>query len=247
MNLDGSVPADQAELLGEDIKLMEQFSFNTTTDANIFGLSSLNRDSLIGWLSVRLGFIVGENYQLAGSSVSLGSQKPAIFADGITNMDNLGAVVYIAGRDSGKLYTLSIAGQMVPIKSPRVGLFRIGEGLFNYKKIGRTAPSAIGNRLLRLSTLLHEARHDDGNGSNTGMLHGTCTSGSLKGESACDKYSNGPYMIASAFLKACQQICDKQGCTSEEREGLKAYQADALSRLLPNATWLSDTRPEGFK
>jgi hypothetical protein len=54
-------------------------------------------------------------------------------------------------------------------------------------------------------------------------------------------------MVAAAFLGAAQQICSQMGCTSEEKQGLKLYQADALSRLQSNAITVTDPRPEGIQ
>lgn len=154
-------------------------------------------------------------------------------------MGNIGAALYMAGRANKILVGFSMMGQgLVPIQSPRVGLFQVGRGMF-MPLSSRWAPEVIEDfvhSMFRIDTLFHEARHSDGNvrggPQQLGFAHEVCPDGhEFAGFPACDLPSNGPYRIGSLILKAAIEGCGPN-CTTRDTEILTLLYADSMSRIL---------------
>src|SRR5690606_3079638 len=101
--------------------------------------------------------------------------------------------------------------QSLEVLSPRVGLIILYDTYFNTQKFGinRSNPKAYSNSLNRISTLLHEARHSDGNGPSLGFPHVKCpaTKPEYEGFAACDIATNGAYAIEAAMHKKFIEEC----------------------------------------
>lgn len=154
-------------------------------------------------------------------------------------MGNIGAALYLKGRQNQVLVGLNIRGQgLVPVVSPRVGLLQIGEGLFTpmSSKMTQKVVKDFAHSMFRLTTLFHEARHSDGNSKvdsdQLAFFHETCPDGhDFAGFPACDLASNGPYRVGSLVMKAILDGCD-ESCSARDQELIAVMYMDSISRIL---------------
>ncbi len=220
---------------------------------NYMKISRGDRQTVRRWIEDRVQYIVSDNSsqsKLDALGEPYSFANPGIFpprvkqggANAMTIMSNDGAVLYLYGKMKGRVFSYLGDGiGRIRFTSPRSGLLTIGEGLF------KLAPSAEETfvRIEHLLTLIHEARHSDGNRETTGFLHEICPSGTYKGEPACDKNLNGPYGIEALAFKALKNSCTD--CKSARTRALiDFYYADSLTRTLPgSAIW--DDAPEGHR
>jgi hypothetical protein len=162
-----------------------------------------------------------------------------------TIMLNVGAALYTLGKQQGFVWAINGDGMGIKLMtSPRTGVLMVGDGLF-------MSPSKYANfvKIFHLGTLLHEARHSDGNGKTTGFFHSNCTStdpdmAPYKGKPACDHSNNGPYTIGAlatqTFMKSCAS------CSVTEQNALYGLYLDYKSRvILDGQTQAWDDAPEG--
>ncbi len=154
-------------------------------------------------------------------------------------MSNFGTALYMDGKDSNTIYGMNIVSsktlenKKVIIKSPRVGIIQIGEGLFSPDlTINESNNNAISNSIFRLSVFFHEARHSDGNGKSLGFYHAICPKGHDYAEqAACDENLNGPYAVGTLMLKEMVKNCSLH-CTEAEKETLKTLIVDSYNRII---------------
>ena len=97
------------------------------------------------------------------------------------------------------------------------------------------------NSWIRLGTILHEARHTDGQGSTATFPHVNCDNG-YSTKQICDNALNGPNAVAKAFLTYAISLCSS--CSQKQLETLRAMQADVKSRV-NNAAGIVDITPSG--
>ncbi|MFM8268677.1 MAG: hypothetical protein ACKN9V_00680 [Pseudomonadota bacterium] len=256
--LDDSVPDEQRDLIDLDLSNLSQLNLSVgSSDLQVLGANSFTGSELIGWYKSRVNFMVGENFDYAEQASIIGtlSYRPQIYANTLllgddflarnsltTIMVNIGSALYRYGKQNSRILTLDVGGQTIYIKSPRVGVIQIAEGLFTSWSVRNTAPDTLANSLIRLSVYFHEARHSDGNGENVTFPHAMCPDWhDYGGNYSCDSSSNGPYVVDSVMLRNLRAACTN--CSNTEIQTFKAFQADAESRLLPNSTY-KDIRPE---
>ncbi len=150
-------------------------------------------------------------------------------------MSNLGAGLFSMGKQNGFVLGVKLEGESgVVLRSPRVGLFQVGEGLFQTldPRLPASALADFVHIAFRMQTLFHESRHDDGNNSSLAFGHVACPSGhNLEGLPACDTPSNGPYRIGAMFLKGLIEGCGTN-CPAGIREVLTMLYADNVGRIL---------------
>jgi hypothetical protein len=250
---DSSVSDNQKDLLQGDLQLVGSLNFANVTyeDLDRIDLPDLSGNSLAGFLQARVKFIVGEGFDASSQrnvvanyynySPSLMNEFSSAFDRVVTVMTNTGSAVYLDGKQSNTLYSINIADQNLIVASPRVGIIKIGEGLFSNSRVNSISPDSLGRRLLRLGTLFHESRHSDGNGSNAGFPHTKCNSGDFAGYYACESNTNGPYNVEAMILKHFYEIC--YNCSESELSALQISAADAASRLVYGAR-KRDSQPE---
>lgn len=175
---------------------------------------------------------------------------------GKTLMTNVGASLYYSGKTEGHLIGLKFKAKgedsprKIIIKSPRVGIFKIGHGLFNRSMRLERKKSSPVNKINRLSSLFHEARHGDGAGKFLGFFHGICPKGhDFEGKRACDYNLNGPYTVGAQLIKEMLKNCRNSKCSPSGKESLKLRYLDSISRVIKkngevaNQNW--DPTPEG--
>lgn len=258
ITLDSSVPEDERDLIDNDLSVLYNLSIQASSanDLQVIGVDSLYGPSLSSWLKTRVSFIVGETFDFQDQADIAGYRpyQPQVFSrvqledellaqnSLVTIMVNIGAALYRYGKNNSQVLSLDVGGKRVYIKSPRVGVIQIGQGLFSAWSVRNTPKDSLANSLIRLSVFFHEGRHSDGNGSNVTFPHAECPDGhSYEGNYSCDGAANGPYVIDSIMLKNLRNACT--GCNNTEIQTFKMFQADAESRLLPGS-YMKDTRPE---
>lgn len=158
---------------------------------------------------------------------------------GYTVMSNIGAALYLNGKQENQLYGLKVArgflrpSKKVIIKSPRSGIIQIGEGLFAPElTINRENENALANTIFRMGTFFHEARHSDGNAESLGFTHATCPDDhDYAGAAACDENLNGPYTVGKVMLDEMTKACGSN-CSEADKEILNLMIIDNASRIL---------------
>lgn len=246
VTFDSSVPQDQVSILKNDIRYLYKTPV-TKTDSefvSITGLKSGSGEHMHNWVLNRVRYIIGENFDLQRNMFEVkkllfkfpNTPLPdEIYADKIeevkTVMTNIGGALYLGGKMEDILIGLKMDNELVSIKSPRVGILQVGEGLF-YEgfQINRKNKMASSNSISRLGTLFHEARHSDGNGKSTGFVHSICPSGhAYAGYAACEFSGNGSYTVGALSERHMLKNCTD--CTTEEQTVLSAAIADSFDRI----------------
>ncbi len=203
------------------------------------------------WLLNRAHYIVGESFELSAANLigksfrfprtplptipSAPSQPEPTPTDPqsekVVVMSNIGAALYIGGKQAQLAIGIKFDGQKVFVTSPRTGLFQVGKGLFLERFLLNKDPKAPANSIFRLGTLAHESRHSDSNSETTGFVHAYCPAGHpFEGYPACDSSSNGPYTIGAMSERHMLKNCT--ACSVEELKGLEAGVADSLGRVI---------------
>lgn len=249
------VSRSQKDILLKDIKVLKALDLKAHPDDKTLSyleIDDLNADVLVDWLSQRVRYIVEDSelsdfklntikknvaYPYPNSLPALEVSSKLHQEKGVTVMSNIGAAFYYLGKVTKELLQLNLRlgffqYKKIDITSPRVGILKIGEGLFLPRlDINRENPKAISNSLNRLSTLFHEARHSDGHGEGLGFFHSPCPiNHSYAGQMACDKNLNGPYAIGAQVLREFAKNCDT--CSVSEREQMKLSFLDSQSRII---------------
>ncbi len=258
----GAIHFDSSANAGERgalVNALEYMAENKLQDADpallqILDLRSGDGPSLRAWLEERVQVVAGESFdferfQMVDSNYRFENPDilPAAWRNranqekGTLIMANFGALAYLLGKETKNLVALNTAtaaGQL-RFTSPRTGLLVVGEGLLKAVK-GRGVST---QRAFQLSTLLHEARHSDGNKLSAGFVHAKCPENhEFAGVNACDEAANGPYAVDMLATKSLLATCTD--CSETDRTWLQGQIADSFSRILDkNLTW--DPAPEG--
>lgn len=255
---DSSVPQSQQKLFRADFNNAGQLSLSKPPAdgyKKYFDIPDYSGPSWARWLNDRIKYVVGENWDWEQKTTAsyVNSFNPVVVAHNsfeplqeiVTLMENTGSYIYLKGKEQKIVYTVNVAGQSFQVRTNRVGIVRIGEGLFkSQNQISSKAPESLINSWLRIAVFVHEARHSDGNGSNAAFPHAVCTSGTYQGRSSCEDNVNGPYAIESVLLNSMYDSCTS--CDSTERKALQLAAVDAKSRVQSSAKF-RDTRPEILK
>lgn len=246
----------QVELLNQDLVRLDTVTYKDVDGElqRIYKLNEVNAKEMKDWLRLRARVIVHNAHPLDASTIRMvqgdvsypnpdqmppafgGANKEDESEDGDPNvvMSNIGGILYLFGKQTRALVGLEVEGVgLVEVKSPRVGIFRIGGALFAPLSSQFTRED-LGNRvhsIFRLSTLFHESRHGDGRGKTMLFSHSVCPPGhDLAGAGGCDQAANGPYRIEALFQAAVREGCTD--CTPFENEVLSLLQLDSENRIL---------------
>ncbi|WP_412471802.1 hypothetical protein [Halobacteriovorax sp. RT-1-4] len=244
---DSTVPANQLHSLKGDLSYLYQLKMDNTDNdfSSYFELEEVSGPFLYNWIYNRVKYIVGQDYNVRGRNyvTKRGHTFPATplpgsssfnntdAFGGVVVMSNIGAGLYLSGKKSKLLKGTKINRNKVFATSPRVGILQIGEGLFLDSILVNKETDSEANKIKRLGTLFHEARHSDGNSEHIGFNHHTCPEGhTLYGFSACEKYGNGSYQLEAIATKNLLLNCST--CSVEDKTKLEASIADAFDRVL---------------
>jgi hypothetical protein len=253
LKFEKGMPKEQIATLTEDLAKLYAMTIPSPDKEmlRILGMKDGSGASMTLWLSDRVQYVVGQDYDLASNvrpsaaTLLFKYPNPGVFpnieeptrelpSDGSVKvvMANIGTALYFAGKQSGFLLKAGIEGTLngVDMRSPRTGLLQVGDGLFSPgKKLEAASPTV--RRLYRLETLFHEARHSDGNGKSLGFLHASCAPGhDLEGLPACDRNLNGPYTVGAHMIKALGKACTD--CSAADKELIKLISADSFNRVI---------------
>lgn len=222
---------------------------------NLLKVPSGDGRTVLSWLEERIQVVAGESFntdrfETAGA---FSFENPGVLPEDWRNranqekgslvMANYGALAYLLGKEKGKLWVLNTSTRVGQLRftSPRAGFLVVGEGLLKAVR----NETHTSQRAFQLSTLLHEARHSDGNGQSAGFVHAKCPSGhNFAGVNACDQAANGPYTIDALTMKSLVDNCGS--CSEKERNFMQGQVTDSFSRVLNTNTIWND-QPEGSR
>jgi hypothetical protein len=264
ITFDKSVPEEQVRILQDDMRYLYALPVQKgSPDFKIMaGFSGFSGPVYHNWIINRIRYVIGqemnpyrefsivaENYQhenpdefpnvgfAAGAAATQKQGRKAVLS-----ASNMGVIFYSLGKEGKMLLGVQIGDNMISISSPRIGILQIGEGLFQLTSKANSELAAPVNRLIRMATFFHEARHSDGRKKEAGMLHVACPEGhAYAGLAACDQMSNGPYAIDGNMLKIFSENCRE--CSTPEKEALRLSALDRFSRILGKNP--IDASPEG--
>lgn len=246
IELDASLPTSQVRTLKEDFSYLYSNPVKSIDSEfqSMAGLSKVDGPHMYNWIFNRVKYIIGESYQLRGRNIvkQAGHVFPATplppsLLDNtnqyarIMIMSNVGASLYVMGKKEKKLTGIKLGGKTVFAPSPRVGIVQVGEGLFLERLLINKEPSSEANKIKRLGTIFHEARHGDGHSEHTGFIHNPCPPGhALSGFDACEASANGAYTLEAVATKTLLANC--RTCSNEDKTKLEASIADGFSRVV---------------
>ncbi len=216
----------------------------------IMKLEKGDHDSVRSWIENRVQYIVNESNAESKLSVDenpFSFENPGLLPPSFKDnanagavMSNVGVLLYLVGKSQNTLVTFAADHLgLLKLTSPRAGLLTIGEDFFMLPPEEKTPV-----KIFHLTTMIHEARHSDGNKESTGFLHAVCPSGDYEGIAACDHNSNGPYEIESLAMEALRKSC--VDCSRRGRAILDVLYADTQTRQIKDentSAW--DDNPEG--
>lgn len=232
LSYDDSVNEEHRRLIEGDLELLTTIKFaGDTENADIVGIPSFTGENVSTWLQDRSKFVVGEKFsQQVTEAKQIEPMHDAVKIK--TLMANLGVGLYRAYGNRAKPMQIRIANQNVLIRSPRDGIFIIGEGHFDpLTQELLHSLSSIANQIFRLGTLFHEARHSDGHDRSLGFSHIVCPDGDYEGRLACDKWINGPYSVGAEMVKRLYNACAGGKCSTSDRVTLLLEIADSRYRV----------------
>lgn len=149
----------------------------------------------------------------------------------VTVMTNSGSSLYMAGKQESLQFQFLFNEKIIAVKSPRVGLLHVGEGLFLKDLIIQSEKSSSASSINRLITFFHEARHSDGNSEHLGFPHTICPiDHDYANRYACDESLNGAYTVGAEISKALIESCST--CDIREKIFLQVIAADNYNRVL---------------
>lgn len=231
------VTLDLQKLMGLNIEASEDSAY-----AKIFG--GTGEENVLRYFFSRIAAIVNTDFD----DFSL-ETTPLIDAPGSSTLaSNLGTAlllenIYLQSK-SGLRKSARIAGQTILPEPGRNGILMLGPAYTRSE----------ADQILRLSTLVHEARHTDCpvppsaeiltpllesesridgmSGLQCGNFHIPCPEGSeLEGILACDNRPDGAYGAASAFALALDRSCEN--CTERERARARITWLENKNRIYP--------------
>lgn len=246
IHLDSSIPSFQAKIIKEDLTYLHNNSIKDIDSQfkSMIEVPKIDGAHLYNWVYNRVKFIIGEDYQLRGRN--LVSQKghrfpatpipPSVLNRtnqyaGTIIMSNVGAELYLLGKLDNILKGIKLDNKSVFAPSPRVGILQVGEGHFLERLLINKNLNSEANKIKRLGTIIHEARHSDGHSEHIGFIHNKCPEGhSLGGFAACEASSNGPYSLEAVAMKTFLLNC--RTCSVEDKTKIQTAIADAFGRVI---------------
>ncbi len=238
-----------AKWLDQRLKYIVEQDFNPIEKNEVFILGKLVKDEKNSGVRNKVERY-SESYidqELASIFTETAKQKEKnlnAMNEAVVVMSNYGTALYSVSISTKyllglELHTHENGLERIIIDSPRVGIAKIGEGLFQSRLSDKTIDSygmkkdeVDGmNRSSRITTYLHEARHSDGTGSDLGMGHSLCPKKhDYAGLYACEDAVNGPYAINAAMSFESYVNCSN--CSENEKVYYQMTLADACSRIV---------------
>lgn len=237
------VPQQQQWIMESDLKYLERVPGTLSSPflAKIMKHNEFGAGHMQAWLEGRVKVVTASSFRLniriveeGGQITSIERTNAEIADENRTRvlMTNFGGPVYAAGKRRSIFYAVDIPGLgPVKIDSPRQGLVRVGDELFQPLFANSNRIDDSVHAIFRLHTYFHEARHSDGNGETLTMPHVQCPEGHpYAGRYACDVAVNGAYRVGSEVVGALAEKC--ADCTQAEKDLLGIFKLDETSRIL---------------
>jgi hypothetical protein len=250
IKMDSALTLEERQLLISDLYQTMQYQLAvapTSYYAKAFG--GADADAAIHYLSERVHYVLPQSVDLGSrltlASSSLGAQEQQ--ASQIYTMAiNVGTALWFEALAQAPVQLgFQVADSVVPLDSPRVGIIQLGQG-YTLKKDGKDAFP----QLVRVATLIHEARHSDCTGGmvrsdldlikqgdlpenrSCGHLHVRCPEGhEYEGAYACDGDAWGAYSIEGLFAAGLVKNCTN--CSTADQNVALVIFADSMSRVIP--------------
>jgi len=242
VHLDPDLSSGEAQKVTSDLSMIQSRALDAKGVkyfSTIFGGSDAS--GVEHYLEERVHWIVSPRKDLDRTVVSLtnalgvdSTSSPQVVAT------NIGAAIWFGALVSGDSSAgIQIGPDLVEIHSTRAGVIQLGSA---YSSDG-------ADPLLRVSTLIHEARHSDCTGGvskqdlallksgkdplhkDCGHLHATCPAGHpYAGYPACDDHAWGAYAVEADYMAAVAKTC--LNCSALDQRMATLVFADAASRVL---------------
>ena len=136
---------------------------------------------------------------------------------------------------------------LIPVVTPGVGIILLMKNFFYHRSFPNPATvNSVANSILRISLLIHEARHGDGHGDNATFSHVSCFGGSdqsaLKffARGNCDNVLNGAFGLQAAFLDYAILAC--HSCSEREKSKLSQHLKEIKKNIIKGSGFV-DARP----
>jgi hypothetical protein len=243
IHLDPELSQGESQKVSQDMGLLRTLEFDGSKVkyfSDIFGGN--DAASVENYLNDRVHWIVSSKKNLDGSVVSLSNTFGAMNSSSTPQVvaTNIGAAIWFSALVSGgQSAGIQIGRDLVEIRSTRSGVIQLGVAY----------SSDLADPLLRVSTLVHEARHSDCTGGvskqdlrllrsgkdptrkDCGHLHADCPAGHpYAGYPACDDHPWGAYAVEADYMAAIAKTC--QNCSAQDQKVATVVFADAASRVL---------------
>lgn len=261
LKYEAGVLSERKAALDEAISVLYALAFKTDDPAlrKIMKMQTVAPADLQNWLEARVRYVVDEDFSIMSAVYQVRSDFKYPYSKSLPNaeqgltqtasstvMSNLGSAVYFAGKRHAKLLGVHLGGEIGDIRmtSPRVGLLKIGGGLF--PELGENITKQnLWLDIYRAGTLFHEARHSDGRGKTLSFMHAKCPDNSdYAGMSACDFAANGPYTIGARVQLNLMKNCAQ--CSERSKSVLQMIYLDFSSRILKGRVKIRTHNPPVF-
>lgn len=249
VKLDSELTHDEKALLTEDLYQTMQYDLGGVDPKSVFAkaFGGVKTDNVVDYLDARINYILPQKVKLnsrLGVAETVDADQPT--DDKIYTVAlNVGTVLWFeALAKLPQKIEFTIDGDKIPLESSRVGIIQLGEG-YTLKK----DDDYIFPQVIRVSTLVHEARHSDCTGGALasdlariikgelpsshacGHLHVRCPEGhAYEGSFACDAEAWGAYSIEAVYDLALMKTC--KNCSTADKKMAEIAAADSLSRVL---------------
>lgn len=243
IHLDPELSSSEAQKVSQDTSMIQSLELDGSKVkyfSDIF--SGTDAASVEHYLSERVHWIVSAKKDIDRTVVNLSSS----LANGLETSNpqvvatNIGAAIWFSAIASGNPAAgMQIGQDLVEIHSTRAGVIQLGDAY----------SSDLADPLLRISTLVHEARHSDCTGGvskqdldllkagkdpirkDCGHLHADCPAGHpYAGYPACDDHPWGAYAVEADYMAAVAKYC--LNCSAQDKKIATVVFADAASRVL---------------
>lgn len=241
VHLDPELSSAESQKVSEDTALLRGLELDGSKVkyfSNIFGGN--DAASVESYLEDRVHWIVSSKKDLDQTVVPLSNAMGSTNSTPQVVATNIGAAIWFSALVAGESSAgLQIGQDLVEINSTRAGVIQLGDAY----------SSDLADPLLRVSTLVHEARHSDCTGGvskqdlrllragkdptrkECGHLHADCPAGHpYAGYPACDDHPWGAYAVEADYMAAVAKTC--LNCSARDQKVATVVFADAASRVL---------------
>lgn len=246
IHLDPELSSPEAEKVSQDTSLLRGLEIDGSKVkyfSDIFGGD--DSAGVQSYLADRVHWIVSSKKDIDRTVVNLSSALDASSSSNASSTPqvvatNIGAAIWFSAIATGNPAAgIQIGPDLVEIHSTRAGVIQLGDAY----------SSDLADPLLRVSTLVHEARHSDCTGGvskqdlallrlgkdpirkDCGHLHADCPAGHpYAGYPACDDHAWGAYAVEADYMAAVSKSC--LNCSSQDKKIATVVFADAASRVL---------------